>query len=134
MKQKMRILDSQLLIKQWNRCKGRTNVPVMNVHAKAWALQLIEVYRSNAIVTLVAIEFLVGFTSRGELLKAEAFLSCFECIDLQHIPKEDWQDTFRLARRIPRVGKRRQLGDCLIRAIANRLRREVITGDAGFPG
>jgi predicted nucleic acid-binding protein len=38
-----------------------------------------------------------------------------------------------LVRRVPPDGSRRQMGDCLIRAIADRLNAEVLTRDAGFP-
>ena len=38
----------------------------------------------------------------------------------------------RLAERVPRDGRRRQLGDCLVQAIANRLRYEVFAIDTFF--
>ena len=50
-----------------------------------------------------------------------------------NVTTADWQEAIRIARRVPRNRKPRQLGDCLIRAIANRLRYKVETLDADFP-
>jgi len=98
-----------------------------------WAQQVIDLYRSNAIVTPVAIEFLAGFGNAAELRHGELFQAAFDCLDQRDIRTEDWDESYRLARRVPRDGKPRQLGDCLIRAIANRLKREIQTRDTGFP-
>jgi predicted nucleic acid-binding protein len=46
---------------------------------------------------------------------------------------EDWQEAIRIASRVPRSPAPRQLGDCLIRAIAHRLKYEVFTSDMNFP-
>jgi predicted nucleic acid-binding protein len=127
------ILDSSKLIGHWRRRYSHRRRPLTPVLITAWATELIELNRTNAIVTPVAVEFLGGFTNRDELHWGEMFLDHFQCIDKQEIPEEDWDNTRRLARRVPRTGKRRQLGDCLIRAIADRLRYQVLTDDQGFP-
>ncbi len=90
-------------------------------------------HQAKAIVTPIYVEFLVGTRDSSEQRLAEAYLAQFDNIDGGNIPKEDWDETLRIARRIPPTGKPRQLGDCLIRAIANRLKHTVITPDTGFP-
>lgn len=81
----------------------------------------------------MVIEFLSGARDAAELQAFEAFLSAFESLDQGDIRPSDWHETLRLARRIPRDGRPRQLCDCLIRALANRLRCDVLTVDHGFP-
>lgn len=50
-------------------------------------------------------------------------------VDLQ----EDWKKARQIAERVPRNGKPRQLGDCLIRAIAARLKYyDMQTADDSF--
>jgi len=80
------------------------------------------------------IEMVGGITSRRELELTKAFLGVFTCIDQKRIPASDWQEAIRLAQRVPRDRRPRQLGDCLIRAIANRLKYNVLTFDTGFVG
>lgn len=97
-----------------------------------WARELIELHGTRAIVSPVLIEFLAGTSNATELRLAKAYLDPFEIVDQQRIPPQDWQEAVRLAQRVPRSGQRRQLGDCLIRSIANRLKYEVVTHDVGF--
>ena len=129
-----RLLDTQVLISFWNREKRRAKSPLSPTNVAAWAKKLIVSQDTSAIVTPVFIEFIAGVTSANELRFALAFLAPFTIIDEGNIPKEDWQEAERIAKRVSRSSKRRQLGDCLIRAIANRLKYEVApTGDKGFP-
>ena len=90
-------------------------------------------YQSNAIVTPVFLEFIGGVRSAAELQLAETYLNQFHVVDNGKVLEEDWQEAERIARRVPRDGTPRQLGDCLIRAIANRLRYDVSTIDQRFP-
>ena len=62
------------------------------------------------------------------------YLEAEKLVDRQNIPPADCQEAQRLSQRVRRDGKRRQLGDCLIRAIANRLNFDVLTNDEGFAG
>ena len=87
----------------------------------------------NAIVTPVRLEFLAGTRSRDEQVLAEAYLGQFHVLDNGDVVKDDWLAAERIARRAPRDGKARDLGDCMIRAIAERLRYEVRTSDTAFP-
>lgn len=127
------ILDSCKLIKQWRRCYRRHAGELSDREIVRWAKELIELYETDWIVTPVAVEFLAGFTSRKELKWGERFLSSFHCVDGRNIPPEDWEVAFGLARWVPMDKKSRQLGDCLIQAIARRLKCDVETDDRGFP-
>ena len=101
--------------------------------AASWGNQLILLEQTNAIVTPVYLEFIAGARSRHELQLTEAYLQTFECVDGGQVLEEDWEEALRLARWIPANSKPRQLGDCLIKAIARRLRYTVRTFDLGFP-
>ncbi len=92
-----------------------------------------EILEPAFLLTPVAIEFLAGSHSSDDLLLYRAFLSPFEILERGAIPAEDWEQAKRFAERIPKDGKPRQRGDCIIAAIARRLRCEVISFDKGFP-
>jgi len=94
---------------------------------------LVEAHNSNAVLTPVYIEFIAGVRSNAELRLAEVYLKQFDVIDKRSILKQDWEEAERLVRRVPRNGKPRHLVDCLIRAIANRLNKDVFTLDQTFP-
>ncbi len=126
-----RLFDTSVLIQHWHqRIHSRTSVT--SAHASEWADELVALYGTNTIVTPVLIEFLAGTQSSEELKLARAYLSRFDVVDRQQIPRRDWEEAQRLAQRVRRDGRPRQLGDCLIRAIANRLHFDVITRDQGF--
>ena len=127
-----RILDTCVLIGHWRRKQSRLR-PTSQADVAAWADELVQLYDTNAIVTPVRLEFLAGTRSRDELVLAEAYLGQFHVIDNGDVVKDDWLAAERIARRAPRDGKARDLGDCLIRAIAERLRYEVRTSDTAFP-
>lgn len=127
-----RILDTNRLISYWNRQHSRYGRPNRSA-ARTWAVELIDLEGTDAIVTPVRIEFLCHATTREILDLYETFLTEFAVIDEGDVIPDDWTEALRLARRIPRSGRPRQLGDCLIRAIAKRLRYDVMTNDADFP-
>lgn len=95
--------------------------------------KLIEQHGSRRIVTPVYIEMVAGVTSSDELKLARAYLDPFEIVDQGQISKEDWNEAKKMAQRVAPKGGKRQLGDCLIRAIAKRLNCDVLTLDGGFP-
>lgn len=129
-----RLLDTQVLISFWHRERRRTPPPHNPEDVEAWARKVISAHDTNAIATPVFLEFIAGVTSAEEMRLALSFLAPFKIIDEGNIPKADWEEAERIAKRVSRNTKRRQLGDCLIRAIANRLKYEVApTGDKGFP-
>jgi hypothetical protein len=128
------IFDTSTLISHWNQCKSKTRGTTITLaHARVWGQNLIALRRINAIVTPVVIEFVAGITHKSEMEMARAFLDQFQNIDNGSILAEDWREARRIAERIPRDSKPRHLGDCLVRAIANRLRHDVDTLDNSFP-
>lgn len=128
-----RILDTSVLIRHWHSCGGGAPSDKTVAEASKWGKDLFEIQRSRAILTPVYIEFVAGTTSQHEQKLARSFLEQFDIVDKGDILKQDWSEARRLAERIPSSRKRRQLGDCLIRAIANRLRYEVLSFESSFP-
>lgn len=125
-----RILDTNVLINHWRRfdSKGlKRTAGEMKAHAE----ELIEIQGTNLIVSPVLIEFLAGATSSDELKLYLAFLQPFKNFDNGDIPPRDWKQSERFAKWV-KDGRRRKLGDCLIKAIAERLNCDVITGDPDF--
>jgi len=100
---------------------------------RSWAEKLIANHGSRRIVTPVYIEMVAGATGSDELKLTHAYLDPFEMVDEGKIPKEDWDEAKRIAQRVAPKGGKRQLGDCLVRAIANRLNCDVLTLDGTFP-
>jgi predicted nucleic acid-binding protein len=128
-----RLLDTNWLINHWRDCLKGGLVNKTGADVSGWARKLIVSRKTGWIATPVAIEFLAGVRSSYELKLAQAYLGEFVLIDKGNIPKADWDETRRLAQRVPRDGKARHLGDCLLRAIAQRFGAEVDTADRRFP-
>lgn len=120
-----KILDTNVLINHWWRFgkKERTTA-----ECKAHAEELIEVQGTNGIVSPVLIEFLAGARSSGDLELHKAYLEPFEVLDKGIIPSRDWDEAKRFAQWI-RKERTRDLGDCLIQAIAERLNADVVSSD-----
>jgi predicted nucleic acid-binding protein len=128
------ILDTSILIRHWQLCRtGRSIDRISESDAEGWARDLIKIEDSNAIVTPVLLEFLCGVRDKREMILVRAFLSAFRCLDSGRTLVSDWREARRLAERVPANGRPRDLGDCLIKAIANRLNCGVRTSDAGMP-
>ena len=129
-----RVLDTNVLINFWRDSVGDRRLrAITRVDSRKWGRKLLDLHDGDAVtVTPVIIEFLCGVQSSHELTLAQAFLSSFKIADEGEIPPKDWEESQRLAQRVPRDGKARQLGDCLIRAICNRLKLEVLTGERRF--
>src|SRR5437879_4257514 len=127
-----RILDSSILINYWHKRRTKRLADITPSDALQWGRDLIKLHDTDAIATPVLIEMLAGVTHAWELTLTKAFLEAFKCVDNQRVIRQDWADAIRLAQRVPRNSQPRQLGDCLIRAIANRLRYEVLSLDRGF--
>lgn len=103
--------------------------------ARAWARQLIDIEKTDAIVTPVELELLGGDPSTEDRQLTTAYLEPFRIIDQGRVLPEDWDYARRLVKRIPAGPRPRPRGlvDCLIRAIADRLNHELWTDDAGIP-
>ena len=128
-----KVFDTNVLISFWRRKRAETTIELTAIIVTAWAAELISLYDTNRIVTPVEIEFIAGATSAQDLKLYRAFLDQFVAIDGESIPSIDWQRARQLAMRVPRDGRPRHLPDCVIRAIADRLKHDVITADGGFP-
>ncbi len=127
------ILDTNILISHWSNCRQRARGEPTTAEAEGWGAKLIDMYSNGAIVTPAYLEFIGSARSSAELSLYEAYLGRLEIVDNCQIPSSDWEEAKRKARRVARDGKARHAIDCLIRAIAHRLKCEVRTLDAGFP-
>ena len=128
-----RILDTNVLISFWWKCwneRSRDERTAKGV--RNWARDLIKARNSNSVVSPVVVEFIAGSKNNKDLLLLRAFIEEFDIVDAGVIPREDWQAAKLRAERIPRNGKRRDLGDCLILAIADRLHMDVDSLDEGL--
>lgn len=121
------------MIGYWRRHRARLRDDMTTQTALEWAREIIDLFGTDAILTPVWVEVVAGTQSSAELAFARLFLSHFRIADGGKIMTEDWDQAKRLAARVPPDGKRRQLGDCLIRGIAIRLRCDVHTADQSFP-
>jgi predicted nucleic acid-binding protein len=127
-----RALDTSMLIDHWRRFRPRGGKTA--AEAEAWARILIQITRTDAIVTPVELELLGGDLDSRDRDLTRAFLKPFRIIDEGKILPEDWEEVRRLITRIPRYQPRpRGLVDCLIQAIAFRLNHEVWTKDKAMP-
>jgi predicted nucleic acid-binding protein len=120
-----RILDTNVLINHWCRAFEKDTTPS---ELKAHAVELIELQGTSGIVSPVLIEFLAGARNSNELKLFRAYLEPFEVLDKGVIPARDWEEAKRFAQWIRR-DRKRDLGDCLIQAIAERLKADVVSSD-----
>jgi len=128
-KRRFRILDTNVLINYWRRWRlwQRKESEVTER-----ARRLIEAYNTNLIAFPVRIEFLCGAEGGKHLKLCLAYLAPFDLVDDGQIPRQDWQEAERIAKRVGRKGRRRKLGDCLLQAISLRLNCEIVTADSDF--
>lgn len=127
-------LDTNRLIEHYQRMRaGRPHRQVTDTMVAQWAKDLIRLRRVNLILTPVVIEFLAGAGSSREVQLGKAFLAEFEIADGGDIRGDDWVRAQQFAERVPGDGKPRDLGDCILAALAERLGLDADTGDHGFP-
>jgi predicted nucleic acid-binding protein len=130
---KRQVLDTSVLIHHWRRRSAGSLGHSTKGDARRWARELIQLEETDAILSPVALEVLCGARDAHELGLSLAFIEGFRLADGGRVIPEDWEEARRVATRIPHDGRPRQLGDCLIRAIANRLRLRVKSFDTGMP-
>jgi predicted nucleic acid-binding protein len=128
-----RLLDTSILIAHWRKCAGGSLASKGPDDARHWVKDLVRRYQTDIIATPVEIEFLAGTRSSHELMLARSYVGGLRAIDAGRISEADWAAARRFAERVPRNGKRRHFGDCLIKAIAERMHCEVFSLDEGFP-
>jgi predicted nucleic acid-binding protein len=123
-------LDTNVLIAHFNELrpldgKGEDEV-------EAWARSLTSDRGTNAILSPVEVEFLCGVVNQHELRLHEAYLRVFEVVDDRKTLPQDWQEARRLAKHAGYQARPRDLGDCLISAISDRLHLEILSDDKGL--
>ena len=128
-----KIFDTNKLIKQWRRSRKRPLVDYTRADAESWARELIGIYQTNSILTPVYLEVVGGVVDRHEMELTKAFLSKFLILDEGRILPEDWTKARQLAERIAPGSRPRGAIDCLIKAIAIRMKCELLTDDGGMP-
>ncbi len=129
-----RALDTNVLIRHWGDDLGYSRLEqVTPARAVASARRLVTIQRADAIVTPVYIEFICGHATAHSVRLAKAYLGVFEVIDAGRILPGDWDLAKRIAARVGPDGLRRQMGDCLIAALSERLNLEVVTFEKRFP-
>ena len=129
-----RVLDTNVLIRHRGDELGFSRLDQISVRrATECGRRLVAVHQANAILTPIYVEFLCGHATAHSVRLARGFLSPFDRVDGGRILPADRAEAIRLAARVPRDGLRRQTGDCLIRAICDRLNLEVFTFERRFP-
>jgi len=128
-KRRFRILDTNVLINFWIQFRlwQRNEAEV-----RMFAQRLMRIYNTDLIASPVRIEFLCGITSSHRPQLWTAFIQAFKTIDERNIPRADWEEAERIAKRVSRHGRPRKLGDCLLKAIALRLNCDIVTADSDF--
>ena len=128
------VLDTNVLVSFWRRQQVRTETATPSpAEARRWADALAASAGSRTILSVVYLEFLGGSGRREETTAYEAFLDALDVADGWSIDDRDLAEARRLAARVPADRRPRGFADCLIRAIANRLRLPVQTADGGLP-
>ena len=123
-----RILDTAVLISHYNKMTTLKSADTVKAHAKL----LVDLQRTNWILSPIRIEFLCGSRDSAEFRLYSAYLETFEVLDRRNIPSRDLSEAERRAQRVKEDGRTRKLGDCLILAIAARLHAAVVTKDRHF--
>lgn len=122
-------LDTNVLINHWRRAAP----PRTHGEARQRAKELIELEGTRLIATPVRIEYLCGAQNQKELQLCAAYLDQFELVDGGKIPAQDWEEAERIAKRVGKSGRSRDLVDCLLQAISARLNCDVKSSDTGIP-
>jgi hypothetical protein len=125
-----RVLDTNILFNHFQRLRPLEGRGTED--AEAWARDLISNKGTDAIVSPVEVGFLCGVIGQHEMRLREAYLLPFKIIDEHRTLPQDWQEARRLAKHPGYQPRSRDLGDCLVLAISDRLHHEVDSGDLGL--
>src|SRR5438874_450153 len=93
-----RVLDTNILIAHFRGLQPYGGK--RPEHARDKARVLIRDRETDAIVSPVEIEFLVGVVDRHEMVLAEAFLAEFRIIDGYSTSPQDWEEARRVAKHV----------------------------------
>ncbi len=125
-----RVLDTNILITHFQQLRPLNDKGTGD--AEEWARRLIKDKEADAIVSPIEVEFLCGVLNEHERRLRESYLRPFRVIDDRRTLPQDWQEARRVAKHPGFHTGPRDLGDCLITAISDRLNHEVITDDKGL--
>jgi predicted nucleic acid-binding protein len=125
-----RVFDTNILISHFHQLRPLEGKGERE--AEEWARSLISSRNGNAIVSPVEVEFLCGVVNQHEIRLREAYLRTFKVVDDHKTIPQDWDEARRLAKHAGFHAEPRDLGDCLISAISDRLNLELVTGDKGL--
>lgn len=129
-----RVLDTNILINHWgDATRGLRVRHLRREHAVRFGRHLANLRDADSILTPIYLEYVCGRGSAHEVALARSYLSVFKIADGANVLPADWVEARRIAERVPHDGLRRQLGDCLIRALCNRLHLELLTAEKRFP-
>lgn len=123
------LFDTNYLVTHWNKFPEKQEQTESSM--REWAQKLIEQHQTPYVCTPVLIEMYAGTVDSKDLALHKAYLAEFRAIDDQNIPPVVWREALRISKRINpnRSTKRRHFADCLIKAIADHFRYEVLTND-----
>jgi hypothetical protein len=87
-----KILDTSVLLHHWSRSGGNSPADRTVDEAKGWGKELAGLHDTDAIVTPVYLEMVVGVVSAHQLDLMRAFLGHFRIIDNGNLTPEDWKE------------------------------------------
>jgi predicted nucleic acid-binding protein len=122
--------DTNILINHFNRHRPLDGKSEKD--AESWVQILTQDHDTKLILSPVEVEFLCGVVDEHEMRLREAFLRRFEVADDHRTLPEDWKEARRFAKHPGYQPRSRDLGDCLLLAIADRLNLRIITDDKGL--
>lgn len=125
-----RLFDTNILIADFHQIRpfaGKTPGD-----AEERAKRLIKDREADAILSPVVVEFLCGVLDQHERLLREGYLRPFRVVDELRTLPQDWKEAQRIAKHPGFKPRPRDLGDCLIIAVAGRIHYEVLTYDRGL--
>ena len=124
------VLDTNILIAHFQKFRPFDGKSPLD--AEEWAKVLIADKETNAIVSPVEVEFLCGVLNQTETVLREGYLRAFRLIDDRKTLPADWEEARRVAKHPGFHAGPRDLGDCVIAAISERLHCAVISDDKGL--
>jgi predicted nucleic acid-binding protein len=127
-----RVIDTNVLIWLWHGRPPATRPVRSEETADAAATAWLRAHPGDAILTPVRLEFLAGTRDKEEQRLADRFLSHFKVLDGGRVLPDDWKRAEHFVRRVRGTGTARQLVDCLLLAICDRLHAELHTRERGL--
>ena len=121
-----RLADTNALIKHFRELRPYDRKTTEQ--AEEWGRSYAREFNA-VIVAPVEVEFLAGIVDRHEMTLAEAYLRPFSLADRREPVARDWEEARRVAKHVGFQAARRQLCDCLITALADRLHIDVIQSE-----